>query len=255
MNNVNLTIDQVKKKQTLFLVISGVLTLILLSIPFLEPISHVFNLFTTIIHETGHAIANMISGSRDISIEVNLLTTGGVTTSRGLLNGFTISAGYLGASLLGGLLLIISAYHKISDVVLRLLGIFLIAIALLFMIGHWATFIITLLFAGGFILLSLIKVRAISMFVVAFLAVQLIFNAFTDIINLIRISFGAPSLYTGLSDAAMMAKHTGIGTSWIWAIIYLILSLGIFVVAFKINRNIFKNKTEIEYNYNSKYYS
>ncbi len=248
MNDSSLTINEVKRKQTLFLTISGVLTVLLLSIPFLQPVSHIFNLFTTIIHETGHAIANLLSGSRDISIEVFTDSGGGVTFSRGVLNGFTISAGYLGASLVGGILLILSAYHKKSDIVLRVIGVFLVVIALLFMLGKWETFFLTLLFAGAFILLSLIKSKVVSMFVVAFLAIQLMFNAFSDIISLIRISFGAPSLYNGMSDAELMANHTGIGGAWFWAIIYLILSIGIFILSFKINRNIFNRKKETYHN-------
>lgn len=232
------TIDKgLQKKQMIFLLVCAGITILILSIPYLGVVRDIFNIFTTIVHETGHAIANLITGNRDISIQVDMMTTGGVTTSYGVSNIFTVSAGYVGASLLGGLLLILSAYPKIANIVLRVLGGFLVLVGIFFMFGKWLTLFVTLLFAGAFILISLIKNRKISFFLLNFLAIQLIVNAFTDIITLIKISFGAKSV-TGLAtDADHMAEIT-FGTNWFWAIFYLLLSVFIFIIAFRINRRI-----------------
>jgi hypothetical protein len=229
----------IKKQQLIFMIISAVISILLLIMPFgfIGVISQIFNIFTTIIHETGHAVAGLISGRTNISIEVDILTTAGLTTSYGSdTNIFVISAGYLGASLLGGILLIFSAYKKSSKLILKVLGGFLLLISFFFMLGQWATFAVTLIFAVGFVVISFIKDVRFSFFAVNFLAIQLIVNAFADIITLIRISFGAPST-GGVSDAYHMAQAT-FGTEWLWAIIYLLISILIFFISFKINRKI-----------------
>lgn len=237
MNN-DIILDRAKwkRQQNIFLIISAVIVVLLLLIPQLKFVAHVFNLFTTIIHESGHTVVNLLVGNKVDSIFVNVENTSGWMTYSGVQNPFAVSAGYIGSTLLGGLLLILSAYHKISKIVLRILGALLIVIAFLFMLKQLPTFFLTLAFAGAFIGISFIKDKRVSAFTLIFLSVQLIVNAFFDIITLIRISMGSPST-GGKSDALVMSEIT-FGTEWFWAGVYLIISLVIFVIAFRINRNI-----------------
>lgn len=236
-NFFNNRINDLKEKQIMFLIIAAIISLLLIIFPQLDLLEKIFNIFTTIIHETGHAIANLISGNTNISIQVDLLSTGGVTISYGVRNVFTVSAGYLGASLFGGLLLILSARPKIATAIMRVLAAFLIGIAIFFMLGHWVTFFITLLFSSIFIIISMVKDKRITFFFLNFFAVQLIINSFTDIITLIRISMGEES-YTGMpTDADNMAQLT-FGTNWLWAMFYLLMSIIIFAIAININRKL-----------------
>ena len=235
-DNNSLINANLKSKQITFLIVAAIISLLLLMVPQLDFIARIFNIFTTITHETGHAIANLLSGNTNISIQVDFLTTGGVTVSYGIRNIFIISAGYLGASLLGGLLLISSASPKSSNIILRILGGFLILVAMFFTLGQWMTFAVTMLFSAVFIAISFIKNKRVTFFFVNLLAIQLIVNAFTDIITLIRISLGTPST-GGESDALHMAQLT-FGNEFMWAVVYLLISIFIFIIAFRINRKL-----------------
>ncbi len=239
-NNINLDRTTWKKQQNIFLIVAGVIALLLLFIPQLKMVAHVFNLFTTIVHESGHTVVNLIVGNKVDSIFVNLENTSGWMTYSGVQNAFAVSFGYIGSALLGGVLLVLSAYRKISKIVLRILGILLIVIAFMFMLKQLPTFFVTLGFAGVFIGISFIKDYRISAFTLILLSVQLIINAFFDIITLIKISLGAPST-GGKSDALVMSEIT-FGTEWFWAGVYFVISVLIFIVAFRINRNIISSR-------------
>ncbi len=90
----DMSMSEIGKLHTKFLTISALLTFALMTFGFLRPVWHIFGLFTTVVHESGHAIAAFLSGSRNISISIDPVSTGGVTFSYGVPNAFIISSGF-----------------------------------------------------------------------------------------------------------------------------------------------------------------
>ena len=97
------------RPQVQVLLIALAITVILWFIPFLDMVAYPFRLFVTFIHESGHALAALVTGSRVHSLSVAPNGSGVVYHSGGnwLTGMFVSSAGYLGAMGYGTLLLVL----------------------------------------------------------------------------------------------------------------------------------------------------
>jgi len=185
-----------------------------------------FDFFTTFIHEGSHIVASLLMGENVSTLVINPDTSGYMqhTVSGGrFAQGFIASAGYLGAAIFGGMMIVGSARPRLTRVILFALGgIFAIAIVLyvrdlftLFIAGGWAA---ELLFLG-------IKASDnVTFFSVNFLAVQCGLNSLQDVFTLVRLSLGATkSAYSlGHSDADTVAQ-----LFWLPAIVWSVLWVGL----------------------------
>ena len=90
-----------------FLLFAILLTLLFFFLPFAQFITYPFFIFSTFIHETSHALAAVLTGGKVKSLIVRM-NGSGVTYTSGGIQFLVSSAGYLGATLFGGLLLILS---------------------------------------------------------------------------------------------------------------------------------------------------
>ena len=110
------------------------ISLFLNLVPGLRLVLLPFEYFTTFIHEGSHTIASLIMGAEVHRIVINPDTSGYMqhTLTGGMFSqGFIGSAGYIGAALFGGALIVLSAYEKLSKVLLALIGmVFLVAIVM-----------------------------------------------------------------------------------------------------------------------------
>jgi hypothetical protein len=114
-----------------WLVIAIALTIFLVFLPFAHIITYPFLIFSTFIHETAHAIAALLTGGQVESLIVR--TDGsGLTSTRGGLRFFVSSAGYIGTTLFGALLLILSHKERNVRPVLTGSALFVLIITALF---------------------------------------------------------------------------------------------------------------------------
>jgi len=213
-----------------------ILSLILGFLPIVNLVLLPFDFFTTFIHEGCHTIASLLMGEEVSKIVINPDTSGymqhSVSAGR-FAQGFIASAGYIGASLFGGLLIVGSSYPKASKMILfGLGGIFVLAIILyvrdfftLFVAGGWAGVLVFLAGKGS---------DDLHYFGINFLAVQCGLNSFQDVFTLAKLSLGAPkSLYSlGHSDADAVAELFWL-PSIVWSIFWILLSCAILYFAFK----------------------
>lgn len=117
-----------------WLLIASFLTFLLTLIPFARVISYPFQIFSTFIHETCHALSAVLTFGQVESLTVSW-NGSGVTYTRGGIRPIIYSAGYLGTAFFGGWLLLLSRNEKWVRPGLATCAI-LVALATLFFAGH-----------------------------------------------------------------------------------------------------------------------
>lgn len=221
---------EVKDSLSVALLCSAV-TVILWFIPYAELLVYPFRIFVTLIHETGHAAAALLTLGSVNRITLDWNGSGAAETVGGMRL-LISSAGYLGATAYGaGLLLLLRRARYAKPAALATAAVLLVVT--MFFGGNPAVWLAGLLFAFVLFLLALkASVRFVQLFM-SFLAVQSVLNAFYDLRVLLYLSVFDPSR---LTDAQNMANATN---GWIpavvWAAGWGVLSLailGITVVAY-----------------------
>jgi peptidase M50B-like protein len=230
--------DETKPQAMLLMAATGISVLLWLISWYLPPAAYVvypLQLFATFIHESSHALAAFMTGNTVMSLTVSPDASGMVwSQSSGLASLFISSAGYLGATAFGTLLLVWMRYGFSSRLALYvssgLVGIMTVVFGFLspfwnllanvtFLSVVFTIFAGTVLTAGLFAIARLASLKWVN-FALAFLAVQCLLNAFFSLKDLFFIS-AAGSQPT---DAANMAAATGI-PALIWVVIWIGISL------------------------------
>lgn len=209
------------------------LTVILWFIPYLDLIAYPFRLFVTFIHESGHALAALITGTRVYSLGVSPNGAGVVYTSGGNWLGamFVASAGYLGAMAYGTLLLVLIRRGVPARLVLYGSAIPILALTLRYGWGSAFTIVAGVALALALIAIGRYARPAIAHFLVALLAVQCIANALFDLRTLLFLS--APFGRGVGTDATNMARITHLPAAF-WALVWMALALAMLVGALRL---------------------
>jgi hypothetical protein len=206
-------------------------------LPLLNYLVYPLQLFATFIHEGSHVLAAVITGSAVQSLTVSPDTSGVVWSipSGWLSSLFISSAGYLGTTLFGTLLLVWMRFNYSSRNALYFsagfVGIMTAVFGLLFPIFNifslqvgfgnilFTIFSGAVLTAGLFAIARYASLKWIN-FSLAFLAVQCLLNAIFQLTNLFLITASTDAQ----SDAVNMANATGI-PSMMWVFIWIGISI------------------------------
>jgi hypothetical protein len=189
-----------------------------------------FTLFTTWVHECGHAIASVLLGGAVASITIRSDTSGltrSVMPASTIAQTIVASAGYLTASVVGCFLLTASRVDRRAKPILWAIGVCMLVTLVLWIrnlfgavaVAAWAA---ALLFVGG-----KRATRGVAGFALSVLAIQVSLNAVFDI----RVLF----LARGPSDAATMARLTG-APAWAWAAAWMGISVLLLVSTLRATR-------------------
>jgi len=239
------------KPQIYLLLIATVITIALWFIPYAEYLVYPVRLFTTFIHESSHALIAFLTGG---SVQSLTIASDGSGVVYSVPSGFfgamlTSSAGYLGTTAFGVLLLLLIRRVFSAKKILMACAVFIGLITLFFgvlspifnifslQVGISSiafTVISGVLLTAGLFALGKYASPKVANFAVAFLAVQCLLNAFLDLKTLFFIN--APFFGSDMqTDAANMAAATGFpGIVWvfIWiGISILMISIGLRVYA------------------------
>jgi hypothetical protein len=244
------------KPQLILLLIATAITLVLWFLPLAEYLVYPIRLFVTFIHESSHALVAVLTGGSVQSLTISMDGSGVVYSAPSGTIGtlLTSSAGYLGTTAFGVLMLVLIRRSFSPNKILTALGIFVAAMTLLFTVispvfnflslnASFSSIVFTVI-AGGILAAGLVGLGIyakpnVASFAVAFLAVQCLLNAALDLVNVFFIN--APLVGTDMhTDAANMATATGIpGIMWvlIWmGISFVMISLGLRLYAVKQNK-------------------
>ena len=187
--------------------------------PWAEFILYPFRLFTTWVHECGHALMTVLVGGRVASITIEPdasgLTHSLVPVGR-ISGGLVASSGYLGAAVVGCLLMAATRVEKWAPVILMGLGAFMLLTLVLWMRNVFG-FVVVL--AWGVVLVTLARTGIANAlrFLLSLLAIQVALNSVYDIRALFLIG-------RGQSDAATMARLFLL-PSWVWAMSWMLISV------------------------------
>jgi len=236
------------KPQVMLLVAATVISIALFVIswyiPLLSYVVYPLQLFATFIHEGSHALVAFITGNKVMSLTVSPDGSGVVwSQASGVSQLLISSAGYLGATAFGVILLAWMRYGYSSRLALYIAAGFVGVMTLVFGLlapfwnllekvtfGSVAFTVLsgTVLTAG---LLGLAKFGSAKWvnFAVAFLAVQCLLNAFFSLKDLFVISASSNQA----TDAANMAAATGI-PALLWVVVWIAISLVMITVGVRL---------------------
>ena len=180
-----------------------------------------FTLFTTWVHECGHAVMALLVGGRVASIVIQPDTSGltrSLVPAGRIAQGLVASAGYLTASLVGCLLTAATRVPRRTRPILSGVGAFMLVTLVLWIRNLFGAVVVL---AWGLALLALARPQTgrAARFVLSLLAVQVALNAVYDI----RILF----LVHGRSDAETMARLFLL-PAWLWAAAWMLASVAMF---------------------------
>ena len=191
--------------------------------PWARVVLYPFKLFTTWVHESSHALMTVLVGGRVSSIAIQPDTSGltlsllpAGRTARGLV----ASAGYLGAAVVGCLLMVSTRVERRAPIILRSIGVCMLVTLVVWIRNLFGAVVVL---AWGIALIAFARhgVANAVRFLLSLLAVQVALNAVYDIRVLFLIG-------RAQSDAATMAQLFLV-PAWIWATTWMIVSLALFV--------------------------
>ncbi len=214
-------------------------------IPLIGHLTYPLRIFATFIHESGHALATLLTGNSVQSLSVSPDGSGEVySLGSGLISGLLISsAGYLGTTAFGVGLLAWIRYGFSSRIALYIsAGLLAVmtavfgVIAPIFNLFATSTLggLVFTIFSGALLAAGLFAVGRFATikwanFAVAFLAVQCLLNAVYDLLTVFLIS----TMTSQHSDAANMAAATGI-PSFVWVFIWMAVSVVMISVGLRV---------------------
>jgi hypothetical protein len=178
-----------------------------------------FTLFTTWVHESGHAAAAVLLGGSVASITIQPDTSGltrSLMPASTLAQAIVASAGYLTASVVGCFLLAASRVDRRAKGILWAIGALMLVTLVLWIRNLFGAIVV----AGWAVLLFFLAgkraTRGVAGWAMTVLAIQVSLNAVFDIRTLF--------LVRGASDAATMQRLTG-APSWLWAAVWMGISV------------------------------
>jgi len=188
-----------------------------------------FTLFTTWVHECGHAVMVVLTGGSVSSITIEPDTSGltrSLMPAGRVARGLVASSGYLGSSVVGCLLVAATRIEKRARPILWGIGAFML-FTLVFWIRNAFGAVVVLGWAITLLALARKGTGRAPRFFLSVLAVQVALNA----VYHIRVLF----LVNGPSDADTMARLF-LAPAWFWAGAWMLVSVLMLAWTLRITR-------------------
>lgn len=178
-----------------------------------------FTLFSTWVHECGHAVMVVLTGGSVTAITIDPDTSG---LTRSLMpagraaRGLVASSGYLGASIVGCLLMAATRVERRARGILWTIGAFMLLTLVMWMRNLFGALVVL---AWAVTLLALARKGSgrAPRFLLSVLAIQVALNA---VFNIRALFF----VHDGPSDAETMARLF-LAPAWFWAGTWMLLSV------------------------------
>lgn len=225
--------------------ISVVLWVISWYLPVFAYLTYPLRIFATFIHESGHALAAVLTGNSVASLSVSPDGSGEVySLGSGLFSSLLISsAGYLSTTAFGVGLLAWMRYGRSSRIALfasaGLVGVMTVLFGVLAPLwnlfststvgGLFFTIFSGAILTGGLFAIGKFASLKWVNFAVAFVAVQCLLNAVFDLINVFFIA----TTTNMHSDAANMSAATGI-PGFVWVVIWMAISIAMISIGLRV---------------------
>ncbi|MCG9127572.1 M50 family metallopeptidase [Candidatus Poribacteria bacterium] len=174
-------------------------------------------LFVVFMHEVSHGLAAKATGGEIVTIEVNQ-NQGGMAVTQGGSRFWTLTAGYLGSLLWGGIILLLAARTHLDKAISILIGIGMIAISIGF-----GSDVFTYLFGIGFgvvlILFGTFLPEVVNDWMLRIIGVTSCLYAILDIKSDVLDRSHLRS------DARMLSEEIGIFSTEVWGILWILIAI------------------------------
>lgn len=198
-------------------------------LPYLGWVQYPFVLLGTWFHEMGHGLTALLVGGTFEYLEiyengggVAYSNLGGSYLPTSIARAFMAAGGLFGPVITGVILIISAKHHKSSMVVLRLL-IALILVSLVFWVRSFWGIAVMSGYAALLIGITFFKSRKLEVITILFLGVQSVLSTYVQLDYLFTKQFERNGAVQ-ISDTQAIAHNT-FGTYWVWAIIITIASV------------------------------
>lgn len=203
--------DLFKRYFTLFIIFVGIALLwnTVVMIP--------LKLFVVFMHEVSHGLAAIATGGEIVTIEVNQ-NQGGLALTKGGSRFWTLTAGYLGSLLWGGIILLLAARTHLDKGISVLIGIGMIVISIGF-----GSDVFTYLFGIGFgvvlILFGIFLPEVVNDWMLRIIGVTSCLYAILDIKSDVLDRSHLRS------DARMLSEEIGVFSTEVWGILWIFIAI------------------------------
>ncbi len=212
-----------RQRALVIALIAFAIVFVLWNIPALGFILYPFRLFVTFVHESGHAVAALLTGGKVGGMTV-YATGAGVTLTAGGSRLLILPAGYLGAALFGAVVFYLTNTVPFPKTISLILAVLLAGITLLYTSVLSTAWLVGL--GSALILLALWRFadRSVNLLILDILAILTGLNAVLDLVGLI--SFSNATIGSVRNDAAAFsAEITPIIPSVVWAIVWALIAI------------------------------
>jgi hypothetical protein len=210
-------------------------SLLLWNLPFGGFVLYPFKILATWLHENSHGLLMLLSGAGFDHLEI-FRDTSGIAYAKSqvgpVARSFIASAGYMGTSAVGALLLVVGQQRRGARWVLGVLGAALAISAVAWVENHFGIVAVAIGAAASAALAAFASER-VCIFSVNFIAAQACVNALLDIRVLLRKNLVVNGQVIRASDAHDMAASS-FGSPVMWAIVWLLWSLAMFYIALRL---------------------
>ena len=219
-------------RQELFLLsMIAVITLVLWQFKLGRNIIRPYYILGVFFHEVGHAVTILMLGGRPLRIKL-YPDNSGVTISRYRFFGrfrrsIVSTAGFLGSSIVGAILILASRNPNITNNILIILGIFSLVVTIVW-VRKWLGYgFMTMIFWGLIILAIAFRTPPeVQKFMIQFLGIQI------SMINFLNIWY-LFAYMQGYSDVGKIQNYLFL-PYWFWGTVITVLCLEIFVQSIRI---------------------
>lgn len=184
------------------------------------PLTYPIKIFVVFMHEVSHGLAAIATGGRIVEIQINP-QQGGHAVTQGGSRFWTLTAGYLGSLLWGGLILLLAARTHFDNRISILIGLGMVTISI-----FYGKRIFTYLFGIGFgvalIAIGFHLSETINDWILRIIGVTSCLYAILDIKS------DALDRSNLRSDARILSELTGIPTK-IWGVLWILIAIGLTV--------------------------
>jgi hypothetical protein len=224
---------EVERMGLTWLVAAAIATTVLWQIPAGDYILYPFTILATWFHEMGHGLMALLLGGQFQKLEI--FSNGSGVATYGLARALApvgpalvAAAGPMGPPIAGAALIVASRSFKTASLSLKILGIFLLLSAVIWVRSLFGLVAVPLL--GLFILgISLKAPHWVQGFAIQFLGVQACVSTYHQLDYLFSYSAG----YLGLSDTAQMQRYLFL-PYWFWGGLMAIASLVILIQSLRV---------------------
>ncbi|MGD1873420.1 MAG: M50 family metallopeptidase [Mastigocoleus sp.] len=233
------TLSASDRQELYLLLMIAVITFVLWQFKLGRKIIMPYYILGVFFHEIGHAIAILMLGGRPVKVKI-YPNGNGVTWSYYQSFGrfrrtIVSSAGFLGSSIVGGLLIVASRNPQITNNILIFLGVFLLVMTFIWVrewLGYgfmlmslWGLIILAIAYGGHYRVIAFRTPPDVQKLMIQFLGIQATMINFLNIGYLFDVRRG--------SDIEKIQRYLLL-PYWFWGIIVSILCLEIFVQSIRI---------------------